>query len=346
MPKGEVEPLPPGNQCDLCQLLTSGIWIQTHSSASGEFSLEAVPVGPIKVVIQLGRFRRILSLETKCGETRALAAEETRLPRNRKEGDVPRVAVVTGAVDKMEHVLAKIGLEEVDLYSGKYTTPGKTPIFADLLDSPPKLMQYHILLVNCLTNYENRLDSSATVKVLQDFVAAGGRLFVDDLSYEFVEWPFPHAVDFEPDPASAHKDTTVPQGPKDGAQLGDATGTVQATILDPGLKKWLAQFPGTVNANGMVPIEGFLSHWAVMNSAGSSAKVWVEGPVSFTGGKGTRPLSVSLDTVASDGKRCGRVAFNSYHTVPYESSPTAPFVPQERILQYLFFKVAACMEIE
>lgn len=346
VPKGSVEPLPPGNQCDLCQLMTDGIWIQTHSAASGAFTLEAVPVGAIKVVIQLGRFRRVVSLETRCGETRELLAEETRLPRSSKEGDVPKVAVVTGAVDKMEHVLAKIGLEEVDLYSGKYTTPGKTPIFGELLDSPAKLMQYHILLVNCLTNYENRLDSSATVKVLQDFVAAGGRLFVDDLSYEFVEWPFPGAIDFEPDAAGAHHHSTVPQGPRDGAQLGDSVSSVEATILDPGLKKWLGQFPATLNANGTVPIEGFLSDWAVIHGAGPTAKVWVEGPVSFTGGKGTRPLSVSMDTVAADGRRCGRVAFNSYHTVPYESSPTAPFVPQERILQYLFFKVAACMEIE
>jgi hypothetical protein len=298
------------------------------------------------VVIQLGRFRRILTLTTRCGEASALAAEQTRLPRNSKEGDIPRVAVVTGAVDRMEHVLAKIGLEELDIYDGKKTTVGKTPIFGELLETPGKLMGYHILLVNCLTNFENKLDASSTVKVIQDFVAAGGRLFVDDLSYEFVEWPFPGAVDFEPDPAGAHGDTTVPQGPRDIAQIGSSTSSVSATILDPGLRKWLEQFPNTVSAGGTVPIEGFLSHWAVMHAAGSTTKVWVEGGVSFTGGKGTRPLSVSMDPPSVDGKRCGRVAFNSYHTVPYESSPTAPFVPQERILEYLFFKVAACLEIE
>ena len=67
--------------------------------------------------------------------------------------------------------------------------------------------------------------------------------------------------------------------------------------------------------------------------------------MAWSGGSGVRPLSVGLDYKGIDGVGCGRIVFNSYHTVPLMSSPTAPFLPQERILEYLFFQIATCIQI-
>jgi hypothetical protein len=347
--RGEVPPLPPGNECDLCKILASGVWVQTHSGPRGHFSFEKVPTGPLKVVVQLGRFRRIVPVDAACGQTITLTAEQTRFPRKKSEGDVPKVAVATGPVDRMQDVLSKIGLQEFDLYEGRNPSPGGTvyPKLDTLLADAAKLGSYHIVLLNCSDGYHDLVSSGPTVKNLQDFVNVGGRLFVDDLSYEFVEWPFPKAVDFEPDPNDALLASEIPQPPLDAAQLGKPVASVNATIVQPELKAWLEQFPNTLNNDGTVTIEGWLSHWAVMHAAGDGTRVWVQGDVSYyPAGAGVRPLTASVDPVGLDGKRCGRVAFNSYHTVPNQSSPTAPFVPQERILEYIFFRVADCLTLQ
>ena len=352
--RGDVPPLPPGNECDLCKILSSGVWVQTHSGPEGRFTFDQVPVGQQKVVIQLGRFRRIVSVDAACGQTIALTAEQSRMPRDKSEGDVPRLAVATGPVDKIQDVVTKIGLKEFDLYEGRgssYSTP--YPKLDTLLTDPVKLGGYHIVMLNCSDGFHNLVQSGPAVKNLQDFVNVGGRLFIDDLSYEFVEWPFPKAIDFEPDPASAKLGQETPQEPLDDAQMGKPVASINGTIVQPELKAWMANFPGTMNADGTVKIEGWLSHWAVMHAAAPGTKVWVEGNVEYyqstsgsPAGSGVRPLSASVDPLGPNAKRCGRVAFNSYHTVPNNSSPTGPFLPQERILEYIFFRVADCLTLE
>lgn len=89
-----------------------------------------------------------------------------------------------------------------------------------------------------------------------------------------------------------------------------------------------------LNANNTIRIGDFLSGWAVMNSVhnGQDTKIWLTGPVSFSGGSGDRPLTITK-TVGS-----GKVLYSSYHTA--HSCPTTGAWPQERVLQYLVFDVA------
>jgi hypothetical protein len=337
--RDEPEPLPAQNDCELCKILSSGVWVQTHSDAKGAFRFTAVPAGTLRLVVQLGRFRRITTIEASCNSEIVLDAAQTRLPRNRKEGDIPNVAVSTGQVDRMQDVLTKIGLEQFDLIEGRGASSSTPyPTLAALLGDPVKLGSYHILLLNCSNGFESLLQSSATVKNVQDFVHAGGRLFVDDLSYEFIQWPFPDAISFE---------SLDGHDALDAAELGKPLASVTASITQPELRSWLELFPGMLQSDGTVSIQGWLGHWAVMHAPGAGSKVWVQGDVSFyPSSTGSRPLTVSADPVRSDGRRCGRVAFNSYHTVPNQSSPTSPFLPQERILEYIFFRVADCLTLE
>ena len=62
---------------------------------------------------------------------------------------------------------------------------------------------------------------------------------------------------------------------------------------------------------------------------------------------GTRPLTVTFDY-----KGCGRVHYSTYNTEPnglvveterWPASCKTKFSPQERLLEYLFFNVAACV---
>ncbi|HJZ86437.1 MAG TPA: carboxypeptidase-like regulatory domain-containing protein [Polyangia bacterium] len=352
VPMGPPQPLPGGNQCDACATVP-GAWVQTHSGPTGGFAFPEVPAGAIQVVVEMGHFRRIVAVNAPCGGSVMLTAAESRLPRNATEGDIPKVAVATGAVDKMQDVLSKIGLEEFDLYQGKNPAPqGNTyPMLDALLMDANRLATYQIVLINCRNSYEPLLASGPATQNLERFVHAGGRLFVDDLSYEFVEWPFPQAVDFEPDSAGAQLSSNMPQSPMDAAEIGSGGTTtmpsppVSAQVTDDTLKMWLAQFPSTVAADGSIQIQGWLNNWAVMHAVPATTKVWVQGMVSWNGGSGVRPLSVGLDYKGVDGTGCGRIVYNSYHTVPLMSSPSAPFIPQERILEYLFFQIATCIQI-
>ena len=353
VPMADPAPLPTGNQCDACAMV-AGAWVQTHSGPTGVFHFDQVPAGNIQVVIQMGHFRRILPITTQCGQSIMLTADQSRLPRNHTEGDVPKVAIATGSVDKMEDVIAKIGLSEVDMYQAKNPAPtGNTfPMLDTLLTDPIKLATYQIILINCSGgSYESLLTSGPTSQNLVDFVHAGGRLFIDDQSYEFVEWPFPEGIDFEPDASGAALMSTMPQGALQSAEIGTGGTTsmpsppISGMVLDDTLKMWLMQFPNTIAADGTVSIEGWLHGWAVMHAVPMTSKVWVQGNVAYTGGSGVRPLSASFDYKGVDGTGCGRVVFNSYHTVPLMSSPTAPFIPQERILEYLFFQIATCIQI-
>jgi hypothetical protein len=350
--RGPVAPLSPGNECDLCVLETSNAWVQTHTSTNGSFSFKKVPAGDIEVVIQLGKFRRVVPVKASCGGSVELTAEQSRLPRNETEGNIPKVAVATGNVDFMQYVLTKLGLEKYDLFEGKQTGPH--PPFDLLVNDPTKLAAYNIVLINCSNaDHDKNVLSGPGLKNLQEFVYSGGRLFVDDLSYEFVEWPFASGIDFEPDPTGAFLESAKPQEPFESAEVGkpgngvDMPVVIDATCPKPDLLDWLKQFPGTVNPDNTVPIEGWLSHWAVMHAVPAGTSVWVKGVVSmYDGPTAERPLSASLDPVGPNGRRCGRVVFNSYHTVPNKASETAPFTPQERILEYLFFKVAGCPGLE
>jgi len=272
--------------------------------------------------------------------------------------DDVKIAVVTGLFDRIEDLLAKLGMGELDsdnklqlgtetfqLYDGVNdncppNTPcnnsldGSYPNFDELfIDSDssngPDINDYDIVFINCGNYYENDVATDINkVTILRNYVANGGNLYVTDLSYDIVEQVFPEFIDYLGD------DVTV-----NAAQMGAGGITLQATVNDPLLSQWLeyVDCDGTSCLNpddGTVLIEGFFTNWSVIDriepDTPSPVKVWVDGPVSWLGGSGTKPLTIMFDYGAEE----GAVLFTSYHTLESNSSG---FRPQERILQYLVF---------
>jgi hypothetical protein len=171
-------------------------------------------------------------------------------------------------------------------------------------------------------------------------VRQGGRLFVTDHSYDFVEQVFPEFIEFE----GAQGAPPGQPEPHDAAELGPATDSVRATVLDKDLKAWLA-LPevGALLPSGEVNLLGFLDSWAIMKSVNEKAggRVWVTAPMVGPGGNVVRPLTATYDFRDTDGKGCGRVLFTSYHT--HGDAPQ--LLPQERILEYLILEIGACGSI-
>ena len=148
VPNAPVEPFSSkGVTCDKCGTTPSGKPIATAlTDAEGKFKLENVPVGKdIPVVIQIGKWRRQIKVPSvaRCADT-PLGAEETRLPRNRTEGDIPKIAITSGGADSLECFFRKLGVDQsefspgggdgrIQLYNGvrrvvtceRYTTSGR-----------------------------------------------------------------------------------------------------------------------------------------------------------------------------------------------------------------------------
>ena len=125
---------------------------------------------------------------------------------------------------------------------------------------------------------------------------------------------------------------------------------VDATVLDQDMAEWLraveqASGDEIINDSNQVHITHFLGGWVqqYLVPAADHVKVWLEGNAG-----GLRPLTTTFDYM-----QCGRVLYSSYHTEGREGIGNFPaycsttgLSPQERVLEYLIFHIADCIDIE
>ncbi len=115
VPNADLPPIRDGVECLRCEDQDMDeFFVVTVTDSDGSFELKHVPADvPFPLVVQIGKWRRVVEIPAvaPCSTTQ-LTAEQTRLPANRSEGHIPRIAVSTGAVDGMECVLYKAGVDE------------------------------------------------------------------------------------------------------------------------------------------------------------------------------------------------------------------------------------------
>jgi len=236
VPNGTVEAFTPGISCDQCGTAASGSPLVTaRTGPDGRFTLTNVPTGAnIPLVIQLGRWRRQVTIPyvTPCSNT-ALPQDLTRMPRNKTEGDIPLIAMVTGNVDSMECVLRKIGIEDseftvpssqggtgrVQFYiSNGANVTGGAPAESTLWGSSTTLAQYDMIVFACAGYHHTQ--NTAELQRLVDYTSAGGRFFATHYSYAwlFNYSPFSTTADWQvgqsnpPSPVTSTIDRTFPKG--------------------------------------------------------------------------------------------------------------------------------------
>jgi hypothetical protein len=121
VPNEAVQALPQGATCDRCDALYSGKPIAAAlTDASGRFTLEHAPEGAnVPLVIQVGKWRKQLTIPmvTACSDN-PLPDGMLRLPRNRMEGDIPRIAISTGMADTLECLLRRVGIDASEYVPG------------------------------------------------------------------------------------------------------------------------------------------------------------------------------------------------------------------------------------
>lgn len=142
VPNGTVMPFGTNVACETCATASGSPLVSTTTNANGHFLLPNVPVSDaakvtdIPVVVQLGRWRKQFTITTTACTNNLVpaygtaAADKTAaLPTKKSEGDIPLTAISTGAVDGLECVLRKMGVDDGEFTAGNGT--GRIRLYQD-----------------------------------------------------------------------------------------------------------------------------------------------------------------------------------------------------------------------
>jgi hypothetical protein len=346
--------IPDGVYCDPCVHLDAGI-AYTTTAPDGTFDL-GTDVGTGYLVVQKGAFRRVRPITVAKGSQDVPLAMTTMPPKMDKAGgdDIPKIAVVLGAWDPIELVLARMGLEakittdflgKAQVLSADATSfaiyglhnLGETSPYPDgytLLSNPAELNKYQMVFIPC-SGSSNLGDpgggpqcsgvfasSPSVLANLQNFTKKGGKVYVSDWSYEYVRQVFPGFVSWQ------GEDTQI------GSACQNGGGDQAAPPIDKDLDDWLkaqGQSLDTVK-DAWTTITGVHTH-ADTDAQGQpvmeTPKVWVHA----SGNPATTSFKYG----------CGRVLYSTYHTQP-TAETNGPLEPQALSLLYLILEIGVCID--
>jgi len=379
VPNAPLAPLTAGASCERCDAPHSGApLVMTTTDATGHFELDNVPFGDnIPVVVQIGKWRRttVLANVGSCQETMM----DLRLPKNRAEGDIPKIAITTGAADPLPCLLRKIGIDDseigiagsdarIHLYqgggyddgdggttmtaSGAFVAGQTFPKAESLWTDPAALAKYDAVLLAC----EGAPDDDATHKspaakqALYDYAKAGGRVLATHFHDNF----FSESPDPAPRGVAAWSDRT---GPAAGDPRTTSVDTDVAVAFPKAaaMSTWLSK-QGALTAGGKLTLFD-ARHDVDGVDAGALAWIQVANP-GFPAAPAVQHLTFVAPIGATGAQACGRVAFTNVHfgpsseasltddaTKPFPAScQTKELTAQQKALEFLLFDLTSCVQ--
>lgn len=369
---GVPDEFPAEVACEVCNNPVGGRPVtQTITDVDGNFELRRVPVtDATPVVIQKGRWRKVITVPVAKCERQVLSEDEARLPREKSEGSIPRMAIAVGEWDAIECVMRHVGVKDqeftapngggaIHMYNNRSDgvgAPGGVDVSA-LLTDLKKMLQYNLIFLNCSddTYSSDLVRDPAVRKNLHDYVARGGRLYVTDYSYDFIgQIPeFSPYICFNDDKPCTN---LGPHGRYEATGLGRTanSGRVdaeidQSTEAGKNLAIWMSKLKNP-SVGGKVQIRDDIGSWVLMRQTATDqmkypSMSWLSGVVN--GSK--RPLTVSFDFPSAP-LSCGKILYSSYHTREHEAAssfprycPAGAMTPPEQVLEYLIFEISACV---
>jgi hypothetical protein len=371
IPTVTPDPLPLGLTCPMVGAAPSGAPLMgTETDVKGNFELDNVPVGSVPLVILAGKWRRQFTVQTTACITNALPSTPynsatnpvmpfVSMPQNQLQGDIPKIAIATGAVDQVECVLRKVGISDseftdptgsgrINLYLGSSTPtkssgPGSgidlsTPTQASLMENSSLLSAYDVLMLPCqgaaAGNVEAGAMGATELANFINFANDGGRVYASHLSYAwlFQNSPFDSVVNWDVGQASLPSGTaTVDTSFTGGQTLSTWLQEVGAT--SPATPGQMALDTLRVDTKG---VNAPTRSWLTLNNSSYNNPV-----MQFVFDTPVAPAGQTVN-------QCGRVLFNEYHVEGNTSSPAQPFptecVPgamtaQEKLLEYMLFEL-------
>jgi hypothetical protein len=362
IPNAPLQAFGPGVTCSQCGAeVTGSPLVETTTAFDGTFTLANVPSndippsGKIPVVIQLGRWRRTFLYDIASCTTTQLG--NLVMPHNKTEGDIPLTAISTGAVDSIECVLLKMGVDQAEftpdtgagrihLYStaSDYSAANKdgagaslgatTPGEAALMGAGGTFMDYDQILLPCWGARFTK--TAAELSNLVTYANSGGHFFATHFSYSWLyknnpfnttaQWNVDHSSVNGPDPFTVQVPPTNPEG----------------TVFT----NWL-HLVGAMPTPPTVEIS-FPRH--DVNMVLLQSTDWIQGadPTDKT----PMLLHYTFDTPVGQTNQCGHVIYSDFHVANTASSPAtvfpaecdaAPLTAQEKILEFMIWDLASCV---
>jgi hypothetical protein len=366
VPNAPLAPFVQGVSCERCGTLASGKPVASAlTDHEGKFKITNVPVGKdIPLVLQVGKWRRkIIVPEVKaCVDTPLTDPEQTRLPRNRGEGDMPRVAVTTGSCDQLGCMIPKLGVDPAEMgvagqdkafvfFRGQGDLLGPANMedaATGLWQKPDELKKYDMMLNSCLCSEREPYKTAAGFQAVTSWVNSGGRMFGSHFSYDWLK--------FSPDPRWV-------AGMRPRAGL--AGRPMSPVKIDTSFPK------GKALADWMKFLDPAVTYGEVVtpvifdNLSGEGAQVWASSATMPFTVPGTpppampampRPRFITMNAPAGEpaDKQCGKLVHLDAHITAEDMvRPPAGSFPMgcgttlnkaEHVLAFFIFDLAACIQ--
>lgn len=199
VPTEALAPIPAGVGKPVC---ASGAPVAFgRTNARGEFELSNVPSGDVRLVIQVGKWRReVMVPNVQACAANPVGAALTRLPRSGAEGDMPQIAISTGSADALECMLRDVGIAESEFVTG--SDPGHVHMFVEngtgQLDATPldpaatslfspasALDAFDVVMLGCPGN-PSTVATTTTTAAAKAWTEKGGWLFLTHFQFQWL----------------------------------------------------------------------------------------------------------------------------------------------------------------
>jgi hypothetical protein len=383
VPNAPVGAMPDGAQCSRCnEDLPGNPLVRATTDENGQFTITGAPAGQnIPLIITSGKWRRQIMIPSvgQCMDN-SLGAAETRLPKNRSEGDIPKIALSTGGADSLECLLRRMGIDDseigkegtdqrIHLYTDKDSSgqgvdqfkggfAGGTGGFTDsggLWSDVAKLKAYDIVILSCEGGQHTESKSLADLQAMKAYADFGGRVFMSHWHNVWIGGNFTNSNNATGGNPKLPEWTPIAQwqsvnDPNDPAfDIIDENNNSKGTAF----ANWMKVVEPTTT-RGEIPIQNGTAKSTCTTVDNTKAERW-------TYLKGTmRPQNFPFTTPveAAADQRCGKVVFSDMHVSgdggnPGQSYPDtcgdagtpAAMTAQEKALAFMLFDLASCVGV-
>lgn len=380
VPNAPVPAFTEGAECSRCvnddQMPGSPVnGIVATTDEAGKFTLNGVPTGQnIPLVITSGKWRRQITVPatTDCADT-AIAQGEARLPKNKTEGDLPKIALTTGNADSLECLLRRMGIDDseisagpsgtgrVHLYTGNGPSafqagfPGGTGNFPNattLWDDSNKLKAYDMVILSCEGGQRSNTKLQGGLDAMKAYADLGGRVFASHWHNVWISGSFggtsPAVRQSMWEPLATWGSVGDP--PNGSVNLIDQ----QSNPKGSSFATWMVNVMGSTTL-GEIPLQNGTIKSTAATVDATRAERWTY--LQSTDGANGRPqnfqFTTPIEVQAAD--RCGKVVFSDMHvagnggTAAYpggcgDPTPRA-LTPQEKALAFMLFDLASCVSV-
>jgi hypothetical protein len=333
--------------------------VQAVSDTAGKFQISDMPTGKdVPLFITIGKWRRKVTIPDviPCQDN-PLPNTITSLPKNKTEGDIPRIAVATGSCDALECLIRKLGVSDseftTDSGNGRihlYNSNGASKLAggatftpaATLWGSVNKMKNYDLMMFSCECSPQADQKPQAYMDNLKQYADLGGRVFLSHYHSVWIEGEKnvpTHAPAVWPEVATCTSDE-YQSGTGIIDQANNPKGSAFAT--------WMTNVQGSATPGTIVINESRQSCTAVDPT---KAERWVFMPLAGTDYPQNFQFTTPNEAAKDD--RCGKVVFSDMHVASGSTSSSSTGFPggcaagelsaQEKALAFMFFDVASCV---